>query len=361
MRQETITRLYQCLLRLYPDSFRARYAQEMQEVFAQELAEVSESGPPALHAACLNELRDLPGAVLQAHCREQLTRISQKASQQAGWEGPLPVKELLAALMAFALPVVFILFNSPSAAVFPVSLPAILILVGILFVVGMIKGFPRWSLPYLGQALSIAGYLVLFNGLVDLLKPSFVAQLSPGLWDASTRMLLETFWAGFIWLSLLVLTLLILGFLAVLRRFRPFYQRIRQDWTLVSFILYAESVLALILFFDQQRGAKPYAIASLLLLGSGAWMYLRSPYVWQRILALFSGLSLAMWVAFIGRWLVLPGLQGSIGLRWPETDESFAELETWRLALQWGWIVVLLLVPALLNRLHPGKRYRPSG
>ncbi|MBZ0288876.1 MAG: hypothetical protein K8I30_14765 [Anaerolineae bacterium] len=76
MRQaaRTLNLLYGCLLRLYPPQFRAEFAEEMREVFAQRLRETHSSW--TLAAVILSELRDLPFTLIREHLRE----AHQKAS-----------------------------------------------------------------------------------------------------------------------------------------------------------------------------------------------------------------------------------------------------------------------------------------
>lgn len=65
---------------------------------------------------------------------------------------------------------------------------------------------------------------------------------------------------------------------------------------------------------------EPYTIAGMLLLAMGGWFYLRSPWLWQRALALFAGRTLAMAIAATGKAIIY----SSSG--WPH----FAYLFTWQ-------------------------------
>jgi len=57
-----VARVYALLLRLYPRRFRAEFAEEMQAVFAEAMAEATERGVAAFIAVCLGEMRDMPGS-----------------------------------------------------------------------------------------------------------------------------------------------------------------------------------------------------------------------------------------------------------------------------------------------------------
>jgi hypothetical protein len=152
-----------------------------------------------------------------------------------------------------------------------------------------------------------------------------------------------------LWLGLFFLTFLVLAVLTVLRRFCSLILNIRRDWTLVSFIIYGEAVFALILLFDEYSHKEPFVISSLLLLCAGAYFYLHGPSAWQRMLALLSGLSVAMWVAAYGKWSILPIQHLEVWVeRSPEAERWFAAGST---ILAWGWMIAALLAPALLRLL----------
>lgn len=58
--EQSAAAVYRRLLRFYPPAFRAAFADEMQEVFAQQLAEAAGKGSVHLALACLRELKDYP-------------------------------------------------------------------------------------------------------------------------------------------------------------------------------------------------------------------------------------------------------------------------------------------------------------
>ena len=359
MPKDFLLRLYGYLLYLYPREFRIEFGNEMCAVFAEALSDAKDHGASILSEVVLGELRDFPLAVLGAHYRERFKGQPDRSIGKPSRERSLSAKEMLVALFAFILPVGFILQNTNLSLSLTIILPAILAFVTITFAVGMYQGFPRWSLPYLGQVVSITGYLFLFQWVADLLSPEIMSRLGPAIINESAYPLLQAFSAGFLWLSLFGLTLLILGLLALLPWFRPLYWRIRQDWSLISFILYAEAIVALILLFDGYRYEEPYIVASLMLLGAGAWLYLRSPSLWQRVLALCFGLTLAIWVPAVVKWLVVSDQRWSL---WPQWS-SF-EIANWidagHTILDWSWMVIVLLAPALLGFFPPGEKTKTA-
>lgn len=352
--KDFLLRIYCVLLYLYPREFRTEFGDEMYSVFAEAILDARDHNGSVLRDVLLGELRDFPLAVLGAHFRERFKRQAGNSSAKTSREGSLSGKEMLVALFAFILPVGFILQNTNLSTSLKIILPAMFAFVTITFAVGMYQGFPRWSLPYLGQVVSITGYLFLFQWVADLLSPAIINRFGPVVMAAGTYPLLQAFSAGFLWLSLFGLTLLILGLLALLPWFRPLYWRIRQDWSLISFILYGEAIVALILLFDGYRYEEPYIIASLMLLGAGAWLYLRSPSLWQRVLALCFGLTLAIWVPAVvkslvsdQRWSFWPQWQSLEIVNWIDAGHTM---------LDWSWMVIVLLAPALLGFFPPGEK-----
>jgi len=348
-----LNRLYSLLLRLYPPHFQAEFADEMEDVFEEAVAEAASRGWLALTQTFLAELTSLPGEALRQYLRRP------DSSHRTGWEGPPSGKETLVALGIFGLPAVGILLNSAPDGSTGIMLACVGALLLTAFLAGLVMGFPRWSLPYLGLALSGISFTLVFQQAADLLTPSLLSRLGIIPQDKSTALLLQAMWAGMMWLSLFALTFLVIGLLSLLRRFRPLIDRIRQDWTLASFILYSGTVFTLLLAFDRYGIQESTTVTGTLCLATGAWLYLRSPRRWQRALALLAGLTLAMWTAIASQWsdtLILDWgawLHGQpmISDRWTTAYQGIFE---------WGWMALAILAPALLKLFpQPGKRTLP--
>jgi hypothetical protein len=129
---------------------------------------------------------------------------------------------------------------------------------------------------------------------------------------------------------------------AAWRPLRPFYLRIREDWTLRSFGLYGAVLMVIALTFDGYSNEEPYVIAALLALAAGAWIYLHSIRPWQRSLALFAGLTLAMAVAATGK-----------GILYSSPDWPYPRTFTWQTEVLctvfgWVWLAIIILSPSLL-------------
>lgn len=68
-RQHFLIGCYTALLRLYPQNFRAEYADEMTDVFALSVQE--KDGALGLMSLCAGELRDLPVGIIREHLAER--------------------------------------------------------------------------------------------------------------------------------------------------------------------------------------------------------------------------------------------------------------------------------------------------
>ena len=355
-----LTRMYHVLLHLYPPSFRNEFADEMQEVFTQAADEAAGQSLSAIGELCLNELRGLPAALLGI--RQQARRSMRAAAALPAQliQIELSWKEVLVTLAVFLLPAVVILANrhpqaSTSGGVYPASLPAGLLFLLIMLVVGILRGFSLRPQPYSGAVITIAVYLFLFQWVADLVSPSLISNFSAPPWEHSTYLLLKTVSTGMLWLVLFCLTLLVVALLAVFNRFQPVCWRIKNDWSLLSFILHGEMVFALLLLFENHRTEWPYIFTSLLCLAAGAWFYLRSAQGWHRSLALLGGLLLAVCVAASGaysagsasqKWLLFP--RSETGIPWLAlllSEDGW--LEAGRVLLVWLWVLAALLIPSL--------------
>jgi hypothetical protein len=364
-----LTRLYQTLLRLYPSGFRGEFADEMQDVFTQAADDAANQSLFAVGELFLNELRGLPAAVLTV--RQSAWRKMQVAAALPAQitQIELSWKEVLVTMAVLLLPAVVILANqhsiaSASGGEGPANLPAGLLFLLIMLVVGILRGFSLRSRPYSGAVITIAAYLFLFQWVADLVSPSLISNFSAPPWDHSTYLLLKIVSTGMFWMVLFCLTLLVVALLAVFNRFQHVCWRLKNDWSLLSFILHGEMVFALLLLFENHRTEWPYIFTSLLCLAAGAWLYLRGVQSWHRSLALLGGLLLAVCVTTTGAYSGGPVSQESLllprseaGLPWLSVLLSQdGWLEAGRVLLVWLWVLVALLIPSLRSRLQQTEK-----
>ena len=151
---------------------------------------------------------------------------------------------------------------------------------------GARNGFPRWSFPYV-----MVG-VVSLSALVNELMTHTPLHNDQLLWI----LVIAGLWGLLTWRW---------------RVFRPFYERIRQDWTHLSYCFFA---LAMMLSASVDHDETP-TLTLLVLLPSlitltGAFLYLRSATLQGRIRWLVGSLTIALviWI-----WPIMDGMTGSLG------------------------------------------------
>ena len=321
----------------------------MAEVFSEVISDTLMSRDRRLLMICLREFSVVPFEAFRQYWEVYCAGSSKRTLFKCRWEGPLTRKELALAMAVFVAPAVAVFAKYIPSSILTVTVPLVAVFLLVMLFAGLVKGFPRWSLPYLGLVLSAFSFLFLFNQTIDLFSTYLIIyKVQPDKWGESERLMLQIFSAGMMWLSLFIFIFLVIVISILLKRFRQFYWRLRWDWTQVSFILYSGSILGLILLFEKNSQEEPYLFASLLCLAVGAWLYLRSPESWQRLFVLLAGITLAMFVSFAGRWFTGPNQDWyTYFLRGTLQNEFWFEIEL--TLLEWGWLVLILLIPGLMS------------
>ena len=336
--------LYSHFLTLYPPGFRETFADELWIVFQMRLEDAAQGGVLAILRRGLRELCDILPAAFYEHRRENSWRTLWSGSNNSGVAADkhkvrnmklkpffrLNVQngsrlESVLAVLPFLGTAFIILLSALSALAQPlpvwIMVPIALVIPGafvVLFFLGLVSGFPRWSLPLTGAAISIA------------ILPAAVLILQ------ATGGSLNNILLG---IGGLLILLLVLFF--GLRRLD--WKRLLEDWTLVSFMGYGITLTLLSFSFDGYRGEQPVQLAASLLLALGAWAYLRANSRSGRMIALVAGFVLAMLVVATGQaWLKITGSVSE----WQTDSWQIAALQTtifWCVA---GSIAIL--GPALL-------------
>lgn len=347
------TRFYHALLTLYPSEFRAEFGDEMQDVFATALTEAQRRGGELPWRLFWCEIRGWPGSVLREHLR---ARRREMASNGLVKEKPLLRIELLAALIIFLLPLLWPLFGILAAT--GNSLPRwvdttvlVLLLGVVLSALGLaiVKGLPRWSLSYLGFVLMLGFILSRYDRIWGWIYPFFIQSFGPrSYWPLQIRILYVAVFDFIVFFSILLGALILVNLLRLLPHTRGVWQRIRADWTQLSFLLYGGLVISTMLLFDEYHHDSVWHFVAWSCLALGAWLYLRAKRKKQRILALICGATGAMWIVALAKWVLIP-LQ-----KWPtgypvSPSEATRWVEVGSAMIGWVWILVMLLAPALLS------------
>jgi hypothetical protein len=213
---------------------------------------------------------------------------------------------------------------------FPAWIPTIS-LISMIFVlpvgmyIGWIKGFPRWSYPYVGHVLVFSLYMV------NVATPGFLFGREIWGWRA--------------WIPLLVITGIALLVTRSLQPIIRLFTNIWKDWTLLTFgMLGFLPLLVLIAFDEMDRLFSLYFMILITFLMCGAaFFYLQANLQRQKILALFVGILLITVIS-----LVTPTLY------WQRTGW----VRPWEVLITAGFVVLFMFSPAfigLLSRLVSHK------
>ncbi len=181
----------------------------------------------------------------------------------------------------------------------------------LIWIAGLLKGFPSWALPSLGLILFIFAYVaeILSQGLVllatrDILRIMGFISLDPpwsGYWpDSIPLRLLMYAWFNLIYV---ILTgLMVLGLLSVFRSLR---ELARKDWSLLSFLLFGLAIPYTFLD-DEFRGLEIYEFLGISILALGALLFIILPGRRSRLLALLAAVLLALPVLALGKYSIFP-------------------------------------------------------
>jgi len=291
--------LYTFFMKLYPRQFREEFGDEMTAVFTVAVQEASRRGMRWALIVWLRELRDYPSSLLREG------RSNRQKHQAAGHSGALDFSgdgddpgrwppatrwETAAAILPFVL---FGLLYTLDALDYAAGrrlfslhwhlsiYPILLIGLGI----GWVKGFPRWSLGYLGMALCFSYFLA--------------ETATAGFTIFGHTFARNERWDWRVWLSLLVVALVATLISRSLYPLVGLVKDIWRDWSRLSFIFFgALAWLTLGVAYDNksfynQVAYLPFDVFTVALLNViGVLFYLRLRLPWQRALALQGAFSL---------------------------------------------------------------------
>jgi len=341
-----IIRLYCFLLDRFPARYRLEYAEELEYAIRNAVEEASAKGKCHLWRLAWRELRDLPLACLRAHLHERMGKIMDLRPGAHLPEGPIQNWKLLAVFTPFILSVLLSLGGQFMSSWLIKGVG--ILLLGLLFitwVVGLLKGFPAWTLPAMGQVLCAVCFVLYFLAQAVIL--TLIKTPGGEYWPSSitNRLIL---YIGFDLVFLVIAGMVVAGLLAVSR---PFLQHARQDWTLVSFFFYALAIPVVWFNNDPFRGIEPFELTGGLVLAIGAGLFLVAPNRWQRLLVLFLALLLALPVVSLGIYTVFPAQE------FATPDLSFRLWESLQPVLLLPALLILLCLPALLPYLPVDRNH----
>jgi len=168
----------------------------------------------------------------------------------------------------------------------PRTVGYLLLLLG--FGVGWVKGFPRWSYPYVAIVLM---YTLWWTDVA-----------TPGLTLLNHTFRRGELWGLRAWIPFSAMAAICLLLTRSLRPLLRFFTGVWRDWTRLSFGLYGLMPLLVWVSFDEVNRSYqfPYLVVSMVLLAGGALAYMRGGRAQERVFALLAGLGLAWTVTTIG-------------------------------------------------------------
>lgn len=157
--------------------------------------------------------------------------------------------------------------------------------------IGWVKGFQRWSYPYVGVLLLISLYLMHAS--------------TPGISFFGFEIFGRELWGWRSWIPLGIATL---AALIVSRSFSPlkkFFTNGWEDWTLFTFGMFSWMPMLIWIGFDEVDNLYTinFTIGLNILIILAAYAYMRSKKTWQRVLALGVGIVIPVVVASAGSTL----------------------------------------------------------
>ena len=325
--------IYRVLLNLYPADFRTEFGAEMQAVFEQAIT--NRGGFGAIAAYCLRELRDLPASLLQNYWFSQIgegTMTTQPVlTKSSKWETFLGMLPFLAFGLASMLGKVPRPFHDGY-----LFLGFYLLALGGLLV-GWVRGFPLWTISYLGWSLVFAwwwsdmhtyGFSIFGLSILD--------------------------WGWITWRPLAVTAIIALLWTRSLQPIKAFFTGIWQDWTRLSLALYTFLAFVWLLYDENHH---PYLLlfmlASTLSVSAGVWFFLSSDRVSGRVFSLLAG--------FVSLMIIGGICEATWDYRayysFPNVPDPWY-LTIWRGVIIFSFYAVILLWPALLGWLR--RRSRPA-
>lgn len=338
-------KMYAALLKLYPKAFREEYGDELQTVFDLSFNEAVAKGRLEAGRLALRELINMPAAILNEYIRERRkAKMTRDFSSRFDF-APGSRKETLAAVAPFLLcgivPILVSLFiTGPNILDQVLGICMLVSMISIVLVV-FFKQTPRWFMPYLGLPLPILGILISLVWL-DVWSHSFLLNLP-------MPMFLWTFISyGYIWGLFVPVLVLLVILSAVIPRYRPFYQRLRNDWTLLCFILYGATPHMAFLCFEGYPRTGLFRESIFLILAVGGWLYLRNDVPWKKFLILIGGQTLSLFTAAVGQVVLF---KYSAYYR-PDIDIRVAWWDFVHTSVAiWLGLVLIMFLPLLINLL----------
>jgi len=348
-----IISIYSIVLALFPDRYRDEYGEELLYAVRMSVEQAQARGRLFVIRLAWRELRDLPGACLRAHLSERRGLMMKLQPGAHLPDGPFKFWQLAAVFLPFSIPMLGVVLDLSAGGNFTSLICGIgVIFLGLLVIVwitGLVKEFPIWTLPSLGLILFVfAGGLYLVSQAVTLIV---LRPIWGSFWpDSILLRLLMYAWFNLVYIAIVALIMMIL-----LAFSKPLLQLARKDWSLLSFFGYTLTIPYIILNKDEFQGLEPYQLISILILITGTVFYIFLPARWTRLLVLLASTLLALATMSLGLYQIFPAQEFAAPIL------SFRVWEALQPVLYLPALLIILCLPLLVHRLPASYGYqRPT-
>lgn len=350
MHSHWILSIYSTMLALFPVRYRDEYGEELLYAVRMSVEQAQARGRLFVIRLAWRELRDLPGACLQAHLSERRGLMMKLQPGAHLPDGPFKFWQLAAVFLPFSIPMLGVALDLSAGGNFTSLICGIgvvfLGLLVIVWIIGLAKEFPIWTLPSLGLILFFFAYgLYLISQAVTLIV---LRPIWGSFWPDSIliRLLMYT-WFNLVYIAIVALIMMIL-----LAFSKPLLQLARKDWSLLSFLVYTLTIPYVIMNTDEFRGLEPYQLISILILITGAVFFIILPARWTRLLVLLAATLLALTTVSLGLYQIFPAQEFAAPIL------SFRVWEALQPVLNLPALLIILCLPLLVHRLPASYGYK---
>ncbi|MFH2040686.1 MAG: hypothetical protein ABIJ65_14740, partial [Chloroflexota bacterium] len=275
-----IISIYRALLALFPVRYQDEFGEELLYAVRMSVEQAQARGRLFVIRLAWRELRDFPDACLQAHLSERKGMIMKLQPGAHLPDGPFKFWQLAAAFLPFSIPILGVALDLfPKGNLYSLICGIGIVLLGLLVIVwitGLVKEFPIWTLPSLGLILFFFAY-----GL-NLISQAITLIVLRPFWDSFWPDSIPIRLVMYTWFNLVYVVIAALILMILLAFSKPLLLLARKDWSLLSFLVYTLTI-PYVIMDDEFQGLEPYQLTSILILTAGAVFFLILPARWTRL------------------------------------------------------------------------------
>jgi hypothetical protein len=349
MHMHWILSIYSTLLALFPVRYQDEFGEELLYAVRMSVEQAQARGRLFVIRLAWRELRDLPGACLQAHLSERRGMIMKLQPGAHLPDGPFKFWQLAAVFLPFSIPMLGVAGDlSAGGNLYSLICVIGVVVLGLLVIVwitGLVKEFPIWTLPSLGLFLFCFVY-----GLHLISQAATVTVLQP-LWGSFWPDSIPIRLLMYAWFNLVYVVIAAFIMMILLEFSKPLLQLARKDWSLLSFFVYTLTI-PYIIMNDEFHGLEPYQLTSILILTTGAVFFIVLPARWTRLLVLLAATLLALTTVSLGLYQIFPAQEFAAPIL------SFRVWEALQPVLDLPALLIILCLPLLVHRLPASYGYK---